>query len=213
MSPSTVEEVKAEMGMLAEAWTWLDTNSKQIGALTSVVFGVSGAVVAWVALRLNHYGNFGAKPRVVVMSAGGAMDKDGGEHFATFTCRVQNRHKYPIEGTVLSARLRSVDVRRLLKEDRRLFDGWVLHSDGEFLLQLEGKTEPGQYDEFKGKFPAELGKVFDVPLVRFSYFNSMRGDWFTARNTWRNRTAWRRRRLREMMWRLARWDRSSRRAV
>jgi hypothetical protein len=194
---------------MTDLWSWVLRHEADVRIVTTIAFGLSSAVVAWVAVRLNYYANFGAKPKVIVVWAGGSRRKDSDEQYATFTCRIQNRHKYAIEGRLVTARLRTAEVRKLLKDDKRLFDGWVLHSDGQFLLQLEGKTEPGEHDLFEGRFPAKLGTQFDVPLVRFSYFDPIAGDWYTVKNSWRNRTAWRRRELRWMaraaLHRLAFW--------
>lgn len=163
---------------------------------SSAILALASLFVGVVALRFNHRNNFGAPPKVLVVSVGGARPKDAGEDYATFTCRIQNRRTYPIEAKFLWARLPSADVRRLIEEDKRIFDCWYLHSDGWFMLELAGEVEPGKHNLFEGTFPARQRKRFHVPLLHFTYFDPVAGDWYSVRNSWRNRTAWRRRDLR-----------------
>lgn len=66
------------MGWLSEGWVWLDANSRQIGALSSIAFGPSSAAVAWVAYRLNYRNNNGWPP--VFLTSGammGELKKEG----------------------------------------------------------------------------------------------------------------------------------------
>jgi hypothetical protein len=60
-------------------WNWLGQHSAQVTAVTAMIFGLSTAVVAWLALRLNHRNNYGTKPLLVVQSLGGAWDRNTGQ--------------------------------------------------------------------------------------------------------------------------------------
>lgn len=50
------------MDWASAIWAWLDANSKQLSAVASLVFGLSSAVVAWFAYRLNRRNNVGSEP-------------------------------------------------------------------------------------------------------------------------------------------------------
>jgi hypothetical protein len=43
--------------------------------------------------------------------------------------------------------------------------------------------------KYEGKFSAFIRKEFEVPLVRFVYFDPIAGTWRTVKNKWRNRRA------------------------
>jgi hypothetical protein len=75
--------------------------------VASTAVSVASLVVAIIAIRFNYRSNFGARPMVSVVRAGGARAKDSADEYAVFTCRIQNRRKYPIEPKLLWARLRS----------------------------------------------------------------------------------------------------------
>jgi hypothetical protein len=40
-------------------WVWLGDNSKEVGALGAIVFGVSSAILTGVALWVSYRNNFG----------------------------------------------------------------------------------------------------------------------------------------------------------
>jgi hypothetical protein len=82
------------MGLLADGWAWLDTNSKQIGALGAITFGLSSAIVAWLAYRLNRQNNLGLKPIVLLKSLGIFNEDD--RRYLTCAFEVWNRRKYPL---------------------------------------------------------------------------------------------------------------------
>jgi hypothetical protein len=82
------------MAWVEFVWNWLDANNKQISALGSIVFGLSGAVVAWVALRLNYRNSYGWKPMVLLKTYG--IGQAGGWTEVNCTFEVWNRRKYPI---------------------------------------------------------------------------------------------------------------------
>jgi hypothetical protein len=85
------------MGVFSYAWIWLDTNSKQIGALSSIAFGLSSAVVAWVALRLSILNSLGSKPIVLFVSQGvGRVGEDGVVFESECVFEFWNRRKHPL---------------------------------------------------------------------------------------------------------------------
>ena len=96
----------------------------QLAASTAV--SLASLIVAVIAIRFNYRSNFGPRPIVTVVRAGGAQAKASADEYAVFTCRIQNRRKYPIEAKLLWARLRTPDVPKLVSEDRRFFDDWYL---------------------------------------------------------------------------------------
>ena len=79
-------------------WAWLGANSAQVGAVSSFVFGVSSAIVAWVALRLSYRNNFGWKPAAFISQLHCRKASWHGEDHTRITlgCEVWNRHKYPV---------------------------------------------------------------------------------------------------------------------
>ena len=79
-------------------WEWLGANSAQVGAVSSFMFGVSSAIVAWVALRLNYRNNFGWKPVVFISMLDCRKGSWHGEDrtMVTLGCEVWNWQKYPV---------------------------------------------------------------------------------------------------------------------
>jgi hypothetical protein len=83
------------MGALVDVLTWLDVNSKPLGAISSIVFGISSATVALATLVMSYRHNFGRKPLLLVaqqvLSTG-----DNDSVCLTVTFEVWNRQKYPV---------------------------------------------------------------------------------------------------------------------
>src|SRR5471032_139503 len=82
------------MPVLSETWRLLGENSKEIGAVGSILFGISGAIAAWLAFRLNYRNNFGQKPLLLLKTHGGTAGHQWAEMHCTF--EVWNRRKYPV---------------------------------------------------------------------------------------------------------------------
>jgi hypothetical protein len=79
------------MGFLSDGWQWLDANSKQIGALGSIVFGLSSAVVAWTALTISYRNSNGWKP--ILLQTEVAVGEDGACPFFSTEFEFWNRRK------------------------------------------------------------------------------------------------------------------------
>src|SRR5689334_3613182 len=92
---------------MMDIWNWLKENHEQIGALSSLVFGISTASIAVLAYRLNKKNNFGPKPLVVVTHVGGGTDKSSGKPLATFQVEIWNRRKYAIDLKMASVKFKT----------------------------------------------------------------------------------------------------------
>lgn len=124
------------MGWIEWLWAWLDINSKQLGAVSSIVFGLSSAVVAWVALRLNYRNNYGLKPLVLFLKrTDGAGSKEAwvGTDFEFW-----NRRRYPVVLRLVEVDFRGVVVRAPAENRMRESDKWGM---------LDGKKLLGQFNE------------------------------------------------------------------
>ena len=82
------------MGIVTEVWEWLGANSKQVGALASITFGLSSAAVAWLAFRMTWRNNFGWKPTILLVTYGFRGGTGQNEMFCKF--EIWNRRKYPV---------------------------------------------------------------------------------------------------------------------
>ena len=88
---------RAEVGgrmHVGDVWSWLDENRNQIGALSSVAFGLSSALVAWLAYRVNRVNSVGLPPVLLVLRMVGDR-KDIVNRNGTAIV-VWNRRMYPI---------------------------------------------------------------------------------------------------------------------
>lgn len=171
-------------------WSMLDTQSKPIGALSSIVFGLSSAVVAGAALRLNYRNNHGAKPRLHIASLGMSRDPKTGEEFNTFTCEVWNRRKYPIRLKLIAARMPDVDFKELARRYEFFQGAWMMLSDGEFVQRLDVEVDAGKHFAIEGKFPVIKLRSRNWPGLRLSYFDPIAGSPKSVKMGRRQRFRW-----------------------
>jgi hypothetical protein len=136
------------MRWFGDIWTWLDINSKQLGALSSVVFGVSSAVVAWVALRLNYRNNFGWPPIAIIMSYGLNSTADRTEAFVAY--EIWNRRKYPLVVREMQVMFGSAKIDRVTEQGKgeQVVD-WYVTNDGGLVGSQSITLEPSKHYAFE----------------------------------------------------------------
>jgi hypothetical protein len=165
-------------GWVAATWGWLDGNSKSIGALASIVFGVSSAFIAVMAYRLSRANVIGLPPLIVVYSHGQAATADGASATAEF--EVINRRKYPIMLASMTLHFRhntlkfddddySPPINMWKAKDERTAE---FHAEGE----KEKPIEPGKSVSFEVKLPIGDGSI-EEPRIVVRYLDPHRGTW------------------------------------
>jgi hypothetical protein len=140
----------------ADLWSWLDGNRNQIGALSSIIFGLSSAVVAWLAYRINRVNSLGLPPVLLVLRMVGDGKDIANVHGTAIV--MWNRRKDPIVVTSVRVQFLKAEVD---------FDKWsrelskVIVEDASGTIRANNRRT-GSY--FKTEFVMEAGthKRFEV---------------------------------------------------
>lgn len=187
-------------------WDWLGENYRQVGALSSIAFGLASLCVGVIAYRLNYRNNFGWPPVMVVRST--SVSSRGQESFVEAEFSIWNRHKYAIVIVELIADYRFCE---LVCEDRTAHRDreWIVRNgrrvnwhgrealdpNKEFQIDLEARSDNGSMEEptitvryidpLSGKYrhAVSKGESFRRNITRV-------GLWQALRAWWRKEPAW-----------------------
>lgn len=153
---------------------WLGEHYREIGAISSIVFGISSASIAFLAYRLNFRNNWGWKPLIVVGSWGFSTDAKGASLTANFD--VWNRHKYPIAIYAVRLQSRAVTFKKDLRAVKCGGDIWRINSSGQAYSFPDLMLEPGKHRVFRVDLPiAEGGTTIDAPRCEMRYLDPISG--------------------------------------
>jgi hypothetical protein len=154
------------MGWVSDGWSWLDANSRQIGAVGSIVFGLSSAAVAWFAFRLNYRNNFGWRPLLLVIAWGIRYAEP-----SALTCNFElwNRRKYPVMVRRVLVKLGEAKVDGEVSVEQGGAGIWQTTDDGRMYCTEPFSIEPGKHLAFNlvgdvHENESELEKAYSVEV-------------------------------------------------
>jgi hypothetical protein len=146
--------------MVTDVWLWLDTNSKPVGALASIAFGMSSALVAWVALTVSYRNNFGWKPLILTKELGLEWDEESREEVSWLVCsfEIWNRRKYAVVVREMEVKFGGREVVGKTGSIGAEGPGWCATSNGTLFYIGEVPLEASERKEFRavGAHPRRL---------------------------------------------------------
>jgi hypothetical protein len=155
---------------LSAVWSWLGSNSDEVQAASSVVFGIAASLIAWFAYRVSVRQNFGWRPFTVLSGYSNCGD---GTAEMNVEFQLWKRHCYPIVvyDIILSYHLARFKTVNDLQDP--MSEAWTVrseHSIGKWVSDVLGPASNKTFDMY---MVVDAHMMMEAPTIEVHYLDTI----------------------------------------